>query len=78
MADPKAVHVLPRRYRDWFREVRTNTEDGLRWFFWWECRVCGQRIKPNTAGAQSHVAKHVRENDSRKTLAEVFAQERRP
>lgn len=59
--DPITAHGLPNRYRRFFREVRTNTVDGLRWYFLWECRGCGQRIKPNTAGAQSHVAKHLRE-----------------
>jgi hypothetical protein len=60
-ADPKVSHVLPLRYRLWFREVRTNTANGLQWFFLWECRLCGQRIKPNTAGAQSHIAaKHLK------------------
>lgn len=59
--DPSAVHVLPRRYRDRFRELRTTTADGLRWFFMWECRRCGQRLKPNTAGAQSQIARYLRE-----------------
>ena len=58
--DPLAVHVLPLRYRGRFREVRTKTADGLKWFFLWECRACGLHIKPNTAGAQSHTAKHLR------------------
>jgi hypothetical protein len=58
--DPKVVHSLPTRYWARFREVRTRTADGLQWFYLWECRSCGQRIKPNTAGAQAHVAKHVR------------------
>src|SRR3990167_5643102 len=48
-------HTLPTRYWRTFREVRTRTEDGLQWFYLWECRACGQHIKPNTAGAQSHV-----------------------
>lgn len=26
----------------------------------WRCRRCGKEIKPNTAGAQSHIAKHLR------------------
>ena len=58
--DPKVVHGLPRRYRTMFREVRTSARDGLRWFFSWECRRCGQKLKPNTAGAQSHIARHLR------------------
>jgi hypothetical protein len=58
--DPIVVHRLPSRYWSLFRLVRTKTEDGLLWFYLWECRRCCQRIKPNTAGAQSHVAKHVR------------------
>jgi hypothetical protein len=62
MSDPKVVHVLPRRYRPTFREIKTWTEDGSQWFYLWECRLCGKRIKPNTAGAQSHVAKHLRRN----------------
>ena len=60
MVDPKRFHVLPFRYHYMFREIRTKAEDGLRWFFLWECRRCGKTIKPNTAGVQSHIAKHVR------------------
>jgi hypothetical protein len=30
----------------------------------WKCYLCGQLLKPNTAGAQSHLAKHVREKES--------------
>lgn len=26
----------------------------------WRCRICGKEIKPNSAGAQSHIAKHLR------------------
>lgn len=63
--DPKVVHTLPSRYWRTFREVRTRTEDGLQWFYLWECRSCGQRLKPNTAGAQAHVAKHVRQNEGK-------------
>ena len=29
----------------------------------WKCYRCGKIIKPNTAGAQSHLAKHVREKE---------------
>lgn len=61
MIDPKVVHVLPRRYRATFRELRAVTVNGLQWFFLWECRTCGRRVKPNTAGAQSHIAKHLRD-----------------
>lgn len=60
MSDPIRVHVLPRRYRERFREVRAKAVDGVRWYFLWECRACGRHLKPNTAGAQSHVAKHLR------------------
>ncbi len=58
--DPKVVNTLPSRYWRTFREVRTRTKDGSQGFYLWECRMCGQRLKPNTAGAQSHVAKHLR------------------
>lgn len=61
MTDPRIVHRLPMRYWDRFRLVKTRTEDGLLWYFLWECRSCGKRIKPNTAGAQSHISKHLRE-----------------
>jgi hypothetical protein len=59
MTDPKVNHGLPVRYWDRFRLFRTHTTDGL-WYYLWECRLCGQRLKPNTAGAQSHIAKHLR------------------
>jgi len=26
----------------------------------WQCRMCGQALTPNTAGANSHLAKHCR------------------
>jgi hypothetical protein len=31
----------------------------------WICILCGQGIKPNPAGAQSHLAKHLRELEAR-------------
>ena len=44
--DPKAVHSLPRRYWHLFRQVRTCTQDDVRWYYLWECKSCGQRLKP--------------------------------
>ena len=61
MSDPKVFHGLPHRYRPYFRLVRTDSErqPGC-WYFLWECLRCGRMIQPNTAGAQSHIAAHVK------------------
>lgn len=68
MSDPKITHQLPSRYRRTFFEERTRAEDRVRWYFKWVCRQCGQKLQPNTAGAQAHVAKHLREAESRSAL----------
>ncbi len=47
---------LPRRYEPYFSDTRDA----------WVCLICGRRIRHNTAGAQSHVVKHVRENIAKK------------
>jgi hypothetical protein len=52
--------VVPLRYRDRFRDMRVTYENGT-WEMCWQCRICERIIKRNTAGAQSHIAKHVRE-----------------
>lgn len=56
----------PYRYRPHFRDIKVGREGssyrgGGRSIIHWQCRLCGQIIKPNTAGAQSHIAKHVRQ-----------------
>ena len=62
--------ALPRRYRDYFRDLRVTYTNGT-WELHWECRMCGKVIKRNAAGAQSHLAKHVREGrDSSFYIAE--------
>ena len=60
---------MPSRYRDYFVEVAVDVEPvvmtakgpraavGYRW----KCNRCGHIIKQNTAAAQSHLAKHVRQ-----------------
>jgi hypothetical protein len=60
---------IPARYRDSFTEVAVDvppvvmTAVGPRPAvgYRWKCLRCGKIIKQNTATAQSHVAKHVRE-----------------
>lgn len=57
---------IPFRYQRAFRLVLvarrgSSYRGGGERIFHWECRRCGQVIKPNNAGAQSHVAKHLRE-----------------
>lgn len=47
--------------RHTFREIRTNTAHGLRWFFLLESRLSCRRFNINTAGARSHVVKHPRD-----------------
>jgi len=64
------VPLLPLRYTDYFAVVQETVPEagivmtavGPRGFVgWrWKCRRCGQHLKPNTAGAQSHLAKHLR------------------
>lgn len=61
---------LPLRYQLHFKDVQVEipelgtvaTSVGPRGYVgWrWECKHCGKRIKPNNAGAQSHIAFHVR------------------
>jgi hypothetical protein len=62
---------MPIRYQSRFAKVQVEipelgtvaTAVGPRGYVgWrWKCLQCGRLLKPNTAGAQSHVAKHLRE-----------------
>lgn len=64
-----ATHIIsmPVRYRDYYTEVTIDTDPivmtsirhavGYRW----KCNRCSKIIKKNTAAAQSHLTKHVRE-----------------
>ena len=60
---------MPARYRDSFVEVAVDvppvvmTAVGPRAAvaYRWKCNRCGKAIMKNTAAAQSHLAKHVRE-----------------
>lgn len=52
--------LIPVRYRDYFQDYRVGYDNGT-WEMKWRCRHCQQVIKRNTAGAQSHLAKHVRD-----------------
>lgn len=63
--------LVPLRYQNLFKAVQVDipgreimTAVGPRGIVgWrWRCNRCGQEIKPNTAGAQSHTAKHLRES----------------
>lgn len=68
--------VVPNRYRDRFVAVQVAVPGGrvvmtaagpradVSWR--WKCNHCSKFIRPNTAGAQSHIAKHVREVEARK------------
>ena len=58
------------RYADNFAAVQVDvpghdvmTSVGLRsavgWR--WKCRLCGKLLRPNTAGAQTHIAMHVQQ-----------------
>ena len=59
---------VPRKYGPYFRHRFVDgdpvvaTAVGLRptLHHRWECRMCGKQIIPNTAAAQSHIAKHAR------------------
>ncbi len=55
--------TIPVRYRRYFEPVivsygyrKLNREVVA-----WRCRQCEKDLMPNTAGAQSHLAKHLRE-----------------
>lgn len=74
--------LVPARYRPFYVEVAVDvppvvmTAVGPRSAvgYRWKCNRCGAVIQRNTAGAQSHLAKHVRE----KTRSPVDAQEGQP
>jgi hypothetical protein len=53
--------MLPTRYLRTFTNVWTHTGYKSRTVTAWACKLCGKEIRPNAAGAQSHIAKHVRE-----------------
>lgn len=65
----RASMPMPARYRGTFVEVAVDappivmTASGPRPSvgYRWKCNRCGKVIKQNTAAAQSHIAKHVRE-----------------
>lgn len=67
---------LPARYRDNFTEVAVDVEPVIMTSvgprssvgYRWKCNRCGQTIKRNTAGAQSHIAKHVRDSQPQRTV----------
>ncbi len=60
---------IPERYVPYFKDVWVElgptiaTSVGPRGTVGrrWVCRRCGSSLKPNSAGAQSHIAKHLRE-----------------
>jgi hypothetical protein len=61
---------VPMRYEPYFKDILADvpgrvvmTSVGPRGVLGrvWRCLLCGQDIKPNNLGAQSHVAKHLRE-----------------
>ena len=60
------MNEIPIRYRDYFRDLRVTVPGSsyrggtANFKLHWECRRCGQVIQRNAAGAQSHLAKHVR------------------
>jgi hypothetical protein len=56
--------MMPSRYLVYFQPLRETYENGT-WEMKWKCRRCGKVIKRNTAGAQSHLAKHLREETGR-------------
>ena len=60
--------------RKGFRDLRVSFPDG-RWDMRWQCQRCGLIIKRNTAGAQSHVAKHVRRAEERTARVQLTREE---
>jgi len=60
---------VPLRYSDFLQEVAVDmppivqTPHGLRSAvgYRWKCLRCGQLLRRNTAGAQSHLQKHIRQ-----------------
>jgi len=54
---------IPLRYRRYFnyQPERRGYRQHHRCDEAWICKICGRAIRPNNAGAQSHVTKHVRE-----------------
>ena len=71
------IRQLPARYVEYFKAIDVEipeagvvmTSVGPRGFIGirWQCCRCGQRLRPNAAGAQSHIAKHMREADAGRT-----------
>jgi hypothetical protein len=55
--------MMPSRYLKYFQPLRVSHGDGT-WEMCWKCRLCGRVIKKNTAGAQSHLARHLRDKES--------------
>lgn len=52
--------MLPQRYLKHFVNEWTHIGYRSRGVTGWKCKLCGITIRPNAAGAQSHIAKHVR------------------
>lgn len=56
--------MVPTRYLAWFVNDWQRTGYKSRSVVAWQCKLCGKSLRPNTAGAQSHIAKHVRERQA--------------
>lgn len=52
--------MVIQRYRPYFRDIRVTRDDGM-WEMKYQCLRCEKVISRNAAGAQSHIAKHLRE-----------------
>jgi hypothetical protein len=71
---PKKKTIVPVRYQAHFmqvwadgdRIVHTSAGERRDVKLVWRCKLCGREIKPNTAGAQSHIAWHLRKADTQK------------
>jgi hypothetical protein len=48
------------KFKDHFTYTKLIRDDGC-WWDMWTCKHCGVIIKANTAGAQSHLAMHLRQ-----------------
>lgn len=71
----KSGRNIPSRYQTYFRVFRLSNGNGriLSGMFGWQCKRCGLIIAANTAGAQSHLMKHLRlaENGRKQRLARL-------
>jgi hypothetical protein len=48
------------KFKHFYVYAKVFRDDGT-WWDGWKCKLCGKVIHANTSGAQSHLAKHVRE-----------------